>query len=74
MKKSGLYEIVAFCDIVRERAEKAKEEYGTEDAKVFEDYKVLIKEDLDVVYVTTPNRSHARNLYRSHGSRKRCYV
>ena len=35
MKKSGLYEIVAFCDIVRERAEKAKEEYGTEDAKVF---------------------------------------
>ena len=31
MKKSGLYEIVAFCDIVRERAEKAKEEYGTED-------------------------------------------
>ena len=59
MKKSGLYEIVAFCDIVRERAEKAKEEYGTEDSKVFEDYKVLIKEDLDVVYVTTPNRSHA---------------
>ncbi len=58
-EKSGLYEIVAFCDIVRERAEKAKEEYGTEDAKVFEDYKVLIKEDLDVVYVTTPNRSHA---------------
>lgn len=24
MKKSGLYEIVAFCDIIRERAEKAK--------------------------------------------------
>ena len=35
MKKSGLYEIVAFCDIIRERAEKAKAEYGTEDAKVF---------------------------------------
>ena len=59
MKKSGLYEIVAFCDIIRERAEKAKAEYGTEDAKVFEDYQELIKEDLDVVYVTTPNRSHA---------------
>ena len=59
MKKSGLYEIVAFCDIIGERAEKAKEEYGTEDAKVFEDYQELIKEDLDVVYVTTPNRSHA---------------
>ena len=24
MKKSGLYEIVAFCDIIRERAEKDK--------------------------------------------------
>ena len=59
MKKSGLYEIVAFCDIIRERAEKAKKEYGTEDAKVFEDYRELLKEDLDVVYVTTPNRSHA---------------
>ena len=59
MQKSGLYEIVAFCDIIRERAEKAKKEYGTEDAKVFEDYQELIKEDLDVVYVTTPNRSHA---------------
>ena len=59
MKKSDLYEIVAFCDIIRERAEKAKKEYGTEDAKVFEDYQELIKEDLDVVYVTTPNRSHA---------------
>ena len=47
MKKSGLYEIVAFCDIIRERAEKAKKEYGTEDAKVFEDYQELIKEDLD---------------------------
>ena len=54
MKKSGLYEIVAFCDIIRERAEKAKAEYGTEDAKVFEDYQELIKEDLDVVYVTAP--------------------
>ncbi len=62
IKKSGLYEIVAFCDIVRERAEKAKEEYGTEDAKVFEDYKVLIKEDLDVVYVTTPTAPMQKSL------------
>ena len=35
MKKSGLYEIVAFCDIIRERAEKAKKEYGTEDGGGF---------------------------------------
>ena len=59
MQKSGLYEVVAFCDIIIERAQETKEKFGTEDAKVFEDYRELLKEDLDVVYVTTPNRSHA---------------
>ena len=43
MKKSGLYEIVAFCDIVRERAEKAKEEYGTEDEKYSKTIRCLSK-------------------------------
>ena len=60
MKKSGLYELVAFCDIVIERAEAAKEKFGEKDAAVFEAYKELLKLDLDVVYVTTPNRSHAK--------------
>ena len=59
MQQSGLYEVVAFCDIIIERAQETKEKFGTEDAKVFEDYRELLKEDLDVVYVTTPNRSHA---------------
>ena len=59
MQKSDLYEVVAFCDIIIERAQETKEKFGTEDAKVFEDYRDLLKEDLDVVYVTTPNRSHA---------------
>ena len=30
-------EMVAFCDIVLERAEKAAEKFGTPDAKVYED-------------------------------------
>lgn len=51
MQKSGLYEVVAFCDIIIERAQETKEKFGTEDAKVFEDYRELLKEDLDVVYV-----------------------
>lgn len=59
MLKSGLYEVKAFCDIVRERAEESKKQFGTPDAKVFEDYREMLKEDLDVIYVTTPNRSHA---------------
>ena len=59
MEKCGLYEVAAFCDIIPERAQETKEKFGSSDAKVFTDYRELVKEDLDVVYVTTPNRSHA---------------
>lgn len=59
LKKVENAEMVAFCDIVRERAEKAAEEYGTEDAKVYEDYKELLKdESIEVVHICTPNREH----------------
>lgn len=53
-------EMVAFCDIVVERAEEAAKKYGVEGAKVYEDYKELLKdESIDVVHVCTPNRSHS---------------
>ena len=53
-------EMVAFCDIIEERAVKAAAEYGTEDAKVYTDYKELLKDkDIEVVHVLTPNRSHS---------------
>lgn len=53
-------ELVAFCDIIVERAEKAAKEYGVEGAKVYEDYKELLKDEtIDVVHVLTPNREHS---------------
>ena len=52
-------EMVAFCDIVEERAQKAAKEYGAEGAQVFTDYRELLKLDLDVVNVLTPNKSHS---------------
>ncbi|MBR6747934.1 MAG: Gfo/Idh/MocA family oxidoreductase [Clostridia bacterium] len=53
-------EIVAFCDIIVERAEEAAKKFGTPDAKVYEDYKELLKdESIEVVHVCTPNRSHS---------------
>lgn len=53
-------EMVAFCDIVTEKAEKAAKEFGTEDAKVYSDYKKLLEDkSIDFVHVCTPNRSHA---------------
>lgn len=59
-KLSDKVEIVAFCDTIIERAEKAAKEYGTADALVTEDYKALLaREDIDVVHVLTPNVSHS---------------
>ena len=60
LTKTGKAEMVAFCDIVVERAEKAAKEYGTPGAKVYTDYKKLLAENkLDMVYVLTPNKSHS---------------
>lgn len=60
IKRNGNMEIVAFCDIIKERAEKAKEEYGTPDARIYTDYKDIVKEkEITALYVLTPNKSHA---------------
>jgi len=60
LAKTGKAEMVAFCDIVEERALKAAKEYGTADAKCYTDYKKLLAENkLDMVYVLTPNKSHS---------------
>lgn len=53
-------EMVAFCDLIVERAEEAKAKYGTADAAVYEDYKKLLEDKtIDVVHVCTPNRAHS---------------
>ena len=53
-------EMVAFCDIIEERAIEAAKKYGTPDAKVYTDYKELLKdESIVTVHVCTPNRSHS---------------
>ena len=52
-------EMVAFCDIVGEKAEKAAQEYGAAGAKTYTDYTELINAGgLDAVHVCTPNSSH----------------
>ncbi len=52
--------MVAFCDIIEQRAIDAKAKYGTPDAAVYTDYKELLADKtIDVVHVCTPNRSHS---------------
>ena len=51
-------EIVALCDIIPERCEKANKDFGLS-AKVYTDYKEMCAaEDIDVVHVCTPNPLH----------------
>ena len=60
LKKIPNVRMIAFCDIIPERAEKAAREYGEPDAKVYTDYRELLKNpDVEVVHVLTPNREHA---------------
>ncbi|MBN2046484.1 MAG: Gfo/Idh/MocA family oxidoreductase [Anaerolineaceae bacterium] len=60
LKKTDKVDMVAFFDLDEERAEKAKLEYGTVDAKVYSDYRQLLEDkNVDAVHILTPNASHA---------------
>ena len=60
IKKRKEAVMVAFCDIVKERAQKAADGFGDREAKVYEDYQELLADKrIDVVHVLTPNDSHA---------------
>ncbi|MGL5258579.1 MAG: Gfo/Idh/MocA family protein [Lachnospiraceae bacterium] len=58
----GEVDVVAFCDIILERAESTAKKFSNPETTVgiFADYQELLKTDLDIVYVCTPNRSHCK--------------
>ena len=71
---SDLCEVVAFCDIIIERAQKAAEEYGIPGAQVCEDYKELCANpDVEVVHVCTPNVSHCEITVEAFAQGKHVY-
>lgn len=60
LSKLDMVQMTAFCDIIGEKAQNAAEKYGTKDAKVYTDYRELLKDKtIDAVHVCTPNRSHS---------------
>ena len=60
VKEVNDVEMVAFCDLIEEKAIEAKKKFGTPDAKVYTDYKELLKDtSIDTIHVCTPNRSHS---------------
>ena len=57
--QSDKCEMVAFCDLIEERAVTACEKYGAEGAKCYTDYRELLADPaIDVVHVLTPNVAH----------------
>jgi predicted dehydrogenase len=60
LSKLDTVELVAFCDIIEERAILAAEKIGTTGIRIYTDYKELLKDEtIDVVHVCTPNKSHS---------------
>ncbi len=73
-KNADLNEIVAFCDIIEERAQTAAKEYGTPDARVYTDYKDLLADpDVEVVHICTPNVSHSEIAIAAFAAKKHVY-
>src|SRR5579871_2173463 len=60
LSKLETVELVAFCDIIEERALKAAKEYGDDKSLVATDYRELLDDkSIDVIHVLTPNDMHA---------------
>ncbi|OAS21254.1 Gfo/Idh/MocA family protein [Paenibacillus oryzisoli] len=60
LSKLNNVEMVAFCDIISEKAQEAAAKYGKGEARVYEDYREVLKDSsIDIVHVCTPNDSHA---------------
>lgn len=71
---SDLNEIVAFCDIKIERAEKAAKEFGVPGAQVTADYRELLANpEVEVVHVCTPNVAHSAITIDAFGAGKNVY-
>ncbi|MCE3403581.1 Gfo/Idh/MocA family oxidoreductase, partial [Staphylococcus aureus] len=59
LQKVENVEMTAFCDVDISKAACAAKAYGTDNAKVYDDYKALLKDaTIDVIHVCTPNDSH----------------
>lgn len=60
LKATNMADMVAFCDLIEEKAVEARNKFGAEGAKVYTDYTELLKDEtIDVVHVCTPNRRHS---------------
>lgn len=73
-KNNDMNEIVAFCDVIKERATTAAEKFGVEGAKVYDDYKELLRNpEIEIVHICTPNVSHSEIAIAAFAAKKHVY-
>ena len=71
---ADLAEIVAVCDIIEERAQKAAADFCGPDTAVYTDYRELLKdESIEVVHICTPNVSHSEIAIAAFEAKKHVY-
>ncbi len=75
LKENGdLNEIIAFCDIIIERAEEAAKAFGAKGAKVYADYRELLANpEVEVVHICTPNVVHSEIAIAAFEAKKHVY-
>ncbi|HFK6199153.1 Gfo/Idh/MocA family protein [Listeria monocytogenes] len=60
-KVTDQVEVVALCDIIQEKAVATAERHDLSNAKIYQDYKELLKDDsIDIIHVCTPNVAHCQ--------------
>lgn len=60
-KVADKVEVVALCDLDEEKAVQTAKEHGLTNAKIYTDYKEMLKdESIDVIHVCTPNVAHCQ--------------
>ena len=74
LQKNTSARVVALCDVVDAKIERAKQAIGTEDAKVYNDFKKLLESDVDAVIIATPVYLHPEHFEAAVKARKHIYV
>ena len=74
LAKNTSARVVALCDVVDSKIEKAKAAIGVENPKVYSDFKKLLESDVDAVIIATPVYLHPEHFEAAVKAGKHIYV
>ncbi|MBK5294786.1 MAG: Gfo/Idh/MocA family oxidoreductase [Acidobacteriia bacterium] len=74
MAKNTPARVVALCDVVDGKSEKAQKSIGIENPKLYKDFRQLLASDVDAVIIATPVFLHAGHFEAAVKSGKHIYI